>query len=50
MYKALNSPSIDIIPHTIQLIKLKPTLPDPAATPFGEIKIPDPSKPTFKNE
>ena len=35
-------PSIEMIPQIVQLIMDKPTLPDPLATPFGEIKIPEP--------
>jgi len=30
-------------PHNIQLIIVNPTLPEPFATPFGEINIPDPA-------
>ncbi len=33
---------VAIIPHTAQLIKLSATDPDPSATPFGEINIPEP--------
>ncbi len=29
-------------PHSVQLIKLSPTDPDPSATPCGEINIPEP--------
>jgi hypothetical protein len=30
------------IPQITQTTRLRPTLPDPSVTPFGDIKIPEP--------
>jgi len=35
-------PNMEIIPQIAQLHKLNATLPDPSATPFGDMKIPEP--------
>lgn len=37
-------PSMEMMPHIVQLMRQKATLPEPSATPFGEMNIPEPDK------
>jgi len=39
-------PNREIIPHPAQMMRLRPMEPDPASTPVGEMKIPDPENET----
>jgi len=42
--RQIHVPNMDTTPHAAQQIKLRPTLPDPSAMPFGAMNIPEPSK------